>query len=331
MFGPDGWATAAPWIFEHAAAGLGIVDAHGRFLDVNAELCRLAGRSRPELLGMAPDDLFVEYVGPNAMEQLRMALAGQATTLGGRARVARPDGSTVWILASAALLRIPGVPSPFFFVQVQDITDLQEAQVALQSTAARLEHALEDVVAALSRAAESRDSYTAGHQLAVSQLATAIAVEMGLDAPVVSNVRMGSLLHDIGKLAVPIEILTRARRLTPAEHGVVETHPDAGAQFLDGVYLGEPIADIIRQHHERIDGSGYPAGLDGGQIRLESKIVAVADVVDAMCAHRPYRPAGSLDDAIELLRAGRGRSFDASVVDAAMDCARDVLGSRGRV
>jgi len=164
-----------------------------------------------------------------------------------------------------------------------------------------------------------RDPYTAGHQERVSQLACAIAKKLGLDKKQIEAVRLASLVHDIGKIAVPVEILTKASSLSDLEFAFIKAHPKTAYDILSNIEFPWPIAEIVLQHHERLDGSGYPQGLKGDQILLEARILAVADVVEAMSSHRPYRPALSLDEAVKELLRGRGKIYDPEVVGACVE------------
>ncbi|MEX2616929.1 MAG: HD domain-containing phosphohydrolase [Alphaproteobacteria bacterium] len=171
-------------------------------------------------------------------------------------------------------------------------------------------------ISAISRAVEARDSYTADHQRKVAELARRIGQGMNLPEHQVDGIRLGGTLHDIGKIAVPSEILTKPLKLSAHEMGLVKTHAVVGFEILGDVDLPWPIADIIHQHHERLNGSGYPNGLSGDSILLEARIVAVADVVDSIAAFRPYRPAFGLRKALDELSENRDRLYDKRVVDA---------------
>lgn len=165
---------------------------------------------------------------------------------------------------------------------------------------------------------EAKDRHTASHQKRVTELAHAIAVELGLSKERSRVVRIAGLLHDVGKTVIPSEILSKPGRLSDTELATVKTHPRAGYEMLKEMQVPVPIADIVAQHHERMDGSGYPSGLNGDQSALEARILAVADVVEAMTSEQPYRPAFSLDKALEEISGKRGKLCDASVVDACL-------------
>ncbi|BBN87326.1 MULTISPECIES: HD domain-containing phosphohydrolase [Azospira] len=178
--------------------------------------------------------------------------------------------------------------------------------------------ALNQVVAVLARAIEVRDPYTDGHQKRVSQLAGAIAERMGLPAAQVAGIRVGASIHDIGKIQVPAEFLSMPRRPSPDEFALIKAHVEAGYEILGDATFPWPIAQMVRQHHERLDGSGYPQGLKGDEISLEARIIAVADVVEAMSSDRPYRAALGLEAAKEEIRQHRGTLYDGAAVDACL-------------
>jgi PAS domain S-box-containing protein len=187
----------------------------------------------------------------------------------------------------------------------------------------RLHDAMMATVEAVSIALEKRDPYTAGHQNRVASLSVAIAREMGYSEERIEGIRLGSMVHDIGKISVPAEILNRPGRLSSDEFGIIKAHPEAGYDILKGVDFPWPIAQMVLQHHERIDGSGYPLGLKGAEITEEARILAVADVVEAITSHRPYRPSLGLDIALAEVERGRGSAYDPQVVDACLSLFRE--------
>lgn len=201
--------------------------------------------------------------------------------------------------------------------------DTQRIKVAHQQSGERLQQALLGTIRAIALTLEKRDPYTAGHQQRVAVLASAIAAEMGLEEEHIEGIRMGCLVHDIGKIHVPAEILSRPGRLSPVEFGIIKTHPQVGYDIIREVDFPWPVGEMILQHHERLDGSGYPGGLQGEAIVLEARILGVADVVEAMAAHRPYRPGLGIAPALEELERGRGTRYDAQVVDVCLHLFRD--------
>ena len=187
----------------------------------------------------------------------------------------------------------------------------------------RLRHGLEVTVEALASTVERRDAYTAGHQRRVSDIATGIARRMGLSEDVANGLRMASIIHDVGKVQVPAEILSKPGRLTPLEFALIKEHAQAGYDIIKDIDFPWPVANIVLQHHERLDGSGYPKGLKAGDILIEARILAVADVVEAMMSHRPYRPALGVDAALAEIEAGKDTLFDPAVVDACVALFRE--------
>lgn len=201
---------------------------------------------------------------------------------------------------------------------VQDVTASTLAEHALREQQTVLTKALEGTIHTVSMAVELRDPYTAGHQRRVAELACAIAKAMGLSEERIRGIHMGGLIHDIGKIGIPAEILSKPSRLTALELEIVQEHAAMGFNILKDVEFPWPVADIAHQHHERMDGSGYPQGLKGEAICLEARIIAVADVVESMASHRPYRPALGIPAARDELVRNRGKLYDAQVTDACL-------------
>ncbi len=202
---------------------------------------------------------------------------------------------------------------------IVDVTDRKRAVELLSEQMRRLESTMFGTVRAIAAITELRDPYTAGHERQVAAVARALGAELGLSADRCHGLEMIGLLHDIGKVAIPAQILAKPSALSTLEFEMVKTHPEAGAEILKGLEFPWPVAETILQHHERLDGSGYPGGLKGEQILLEARIIAVADVVAAMSAHRPYRPTLGVAAALEeITNHGRAR-YDQQVARA---CAR---------
>jgi PAS domain S-box-containing protein/putative nucleotidyltransferase with HDIG domain len=201
---------------------------------------------------------------------------------------------------------------------VHDVTASMFAEKALSEQQKVLEQALEGTIHTVSMAVELRDPYTAGHQRRVAELSCAIARQLGMDGERIRGIRLGATIHDIGKIGIPAEVLSKPSRLNDIELRIVQEHARMGYDILKEVRFPWPVADIAHQHHERMDGSGYPQGLKGDAISLEARIVAVADVVESMASHRPYRPSLGMDAAREEIVNGRGNLYDAQVVDACL-------------
>ncbi len=230
-------------------------------------------------------------------------------------RIIAAQGAVLWIedrtyvrdIADGAGIYLEGI--------VTDVTERHHAQE-------RLRQSLTQTIGAIAAAIDKRDPYTAGHQRRVAALSRAIAEQLGLGADQTEGVYLGALVHDVGKMAIPVDILSRPGRLSFEEFALVKTHVRAGVDVLRDVIFPWPIIDMVAQHHERLNGSGYPAGLSGDSIRLEARIIAVADVFESMSTHRPYRPALAVDVALDELSRGRSTLFDAEAVDACLAIAR---------
>jgi putative two-component system response regulator len=183
---------------------------------------------------------------------------------------------------------------------------------------AELEQMLDGVIRIVAQTIDSRDPYTAGHQSRVARLAAQMATEMGLSAQWVRDIQRAGMVHDVGKVSVPAEILNKPGQLSSLEFALVKAHPRTGYEILEGVKFEMPIAEAVHQHHERLDGSGYPRGLKGDEILLEARVLAIADVVEAMASHRPYRPALGLEPAIEEISRNRGVLYDMRAANACL-------------
>lgn len=206
------------------------------------------------------------------------------------------------------------------FNQVTEQThNLQKQSEILQKNVEYLRKIMGAIIQTLAMTVEAKDPYTAGHERRVADLARTIAFEMGLSRDDVEAIRLSAVVHDLGKLYVPSEILTKPGKLRDAEFALIKLHPEIAYDILKMIEFPWPLAEIVYQHHERLDGTGYPRGLKGDEIRMEARIIAVADVVEAMASHRPYRPTLGLDAALNEIRSKRGTAFDPAVVDICLD------------
>ena len=204
-----------------------------------------------------------------------------------------------------------------------DIADRAQVEEKLQHTLNSLRKAVSMTIQVLVSAIEVRDPYTAGHQRRVANLARAIATEMGLPADDVEGIRMAGYIHDIGKLSIPAEILSKPTKLTEIEFALIKEHSRSGYEILKDVESPWPLAEIVYQHHERMDGSGYPRKLKGDEIIIEARIIALADVVEAMASHRPYRPSLGIDLALAEIEKNRRIFYDDAVVAAGLRLFRE--------
>jgi putative nucleotidyltransferase with HDIG domain len=199
-----------------------------------------------------------------------------------------------------------------------EIAKRNRTEQKLKKGVERLNRSLEQSIVAIASVTEIRDPFTAGHQNRVTKLACAIAQEMGLAKGRHERLRLAAMVHDVGKVNIPTEILIKPDRLSEPEFNIIEAHPHIGHDILQGIDFSRPIAKIVLQHHELLDGSGYPQGLTGNDIMLEARILAVADVVEAMTSKRPYRPAHAMEGALEEIMHQRGVLYDPVVVDACL-------------
>ena len=208
-------------------------------------------------------------------------------------------------------------------VYAVEITRRRRAEDAAREASRKLLRSLEQTIAMMARAVEKRDPSTSGHQQRVAQIAVGIATGMGLAPERIEGLRLGATIHDIGKLHTPAELLTKPGKLMALELELIRQHPLTGYEIVKDVDFPWPVAQMVLQHHERMDGTGYPHGLKGEEILLEARILAVADVVDGLSTHRPHRPALGLEAALREIERMRGRWLDAQAVDACLRLFRD--------
>jgi len=200
-----------------------------------------------------------------------------------------------------------------------DTTERKEAKKTLEESHKKTIKLLEETIKTLATIVEVRDPYTAGHQKRVTQLATSIAKEMGLEQDRIDAIRTAAAIHDIGKINIAASILAKPGKISDLEYEMIKTHPKASFDMIKNIDFAQPVANIVLQHHERINGTGYPKGLCGDDIMLEAKILAVSDVVEAMASHRPYRPSLGIDAALEEIEKNKATLYDPGVVDACIE------------
>jgi len=229
----------------------------------------------------------------------------------------RTKCAEVWVSVSVQEIKDGGRRYGWVALHI-DITERKRVEEELRQSYVKLQRALEGTVHTLVSAIEMRDPYTGHHQRRVTRLACAIARDMGLPEEQIEGLRMAGLIHDLGKITIPAEILSKPDPLDDLQFGLIKMHPQVGYDVLKEVDFPWPVAQIVLQHHERLDGSGYPQGLSDDEIMLEARILAVADVVEAMASHRPYRPPRGLDKALEEISQNRGILYDPEVVDVCL-------------
>jgi PAS domain S-box-containing protein len=300
---------------EQGMMGVFLVELD-RIVYANRRLAETFGYGPDEMIGMdqramvMPEDL--EY----AEDKLRARLELGTPAVQFEFRGLRKDGSEIFVEGESRTIELHGRTMAVGIVT--DITKRREAEQRENGYVARLERVFHQTVELVAAIGELRDPYTHGHERRVAELAAAIAVQAGLDAQKVEGIRVASYLHNIGNVGVPAEILVKPSRLSALEFEMVRGHAQAGYEIIRQVDFPWPVADIVRQHHERLDGSGYPQRLKDNEILLEARILAVADTVEAMCSHRPYRPALGIDRALAEIQTNRGRLYDPVVVDACL-------------
>ena len=303
-------------LLDHNPAAI-VVHVGGTIVNANTASLDLVAASSPEdALGKQ----IFDFVHPDyrniVLERIKLCQAEGKFAKPIEERFLRLDGKSVDVEVTAIPITYQGKPATQ--VVFWDITNRKQAEDSIQTHLDELSKTLKGTVDALSSAVETRDPYTAGHQKEVARFACAVAEEMGFPEELIEGLRVASLLHDLGKIKIPAEILSKPTTLTDIEYELIKTHPQAGHEILKTISFPWPVGKIVLQHQERMDGSGYPDGLKGDEICIEARILGVVDVVEAMCAHRPYRSSRGLDKAIEEIKQNRGRLYDADVVDACL-------------
>lgn len=294
--------TSLRAIAENVADGIVLVDRRGCVVFSNQAAENLLCASPGGLIGTA----FVYRFGTGAPMEIDLPCCDEGPKVA-EMRVSK----TVW------------EDEECFIVSMRDVTEHRRSQEEIFRTSESLKRALAGTVQAMSMTVEMRDPYTAGHQRRMADLAGAIAAEMGMDEEQVDFIRIAGSIHDIGKISVPSEILSKPAKLSETEFNLIKAHPQTGHDILKGIEFSLPIADIILHHHERLNGSGYPDGLKGDEIMPESRILAVADVVEAIASHRPYRATLGLEAALEEIDKNRGILYDPAVSDACLRLFRE--------
>lgn len=302
-------------LFDNSPEGVVIQGIDGTVLKVNRMFCEMFGYSHEEVIGQDLDLLVGsdKNIRKEASSFTKKSLNGEEITFESIRQ--KKDGSRFHVLAFGFPITSEGKVVAIYGMY-RDISDRKQAEEALRQSSEKLEKALDDTVKLLAGTMRIRDVYTADHQENTARLVDAIAREMGLSEERCRGLWVAAMIHDIGKLQIPGEILNKPTSLSSLEYEIVKRHAEVGAETLRGVSFPWDVANIIAQHHERLDGSGYPRGLKGKDIIEDARILSVADVVEAMCSHRPFRPAHSVDAALEAIRSGSGTLFDKKVVQA---------------
>jgi PAS domain S-box-containing protein/putative nucleotidyltransferase with HDIG domain len=294
-----------------------IVTPEGKIIYVNQACAEASLRADDEMIGHSLSEFLVIAKGQNADELPRRVLDGGALHRTEAAWVSKYDVRRLIDWSINPIILDQGRETYVVFTGI-DITGQKRAEEIIERDAAEIHDVLANSVSAFALTVEARDPYTAGHQTRVAKLAAAIAEDLGLSPDQIEGIVFGAMIHDIGKIYVPSEILNRPGRLSRQEFNIITAHPGVGFDIVKGLAFPWPIREMIHQHHERIDGSGYPQGLKGNEIAIESRVISVADVVEAVSSHRPYRASLGIEKGLEVLKEGRGSHFDPAVVDACM-------------
>ncbi|MEQ8200010.1 MAG: HD domain-containing phosphohydrolase [Syntrophomonadaceae bacterium] len=306
-----------------------VIDKAGQVLYWNREMVELTGFPASSMVGRDNYEYAVPFYGTRRPILLDM-IVDDTISFDNQYVYVHRDGDVLYTETKIGQLKgkpriLWGRAAPLYNTKgeivgaiesIRDITERKQAEEDLLKSHEKLEAIFSGTVNALAVTTEKRDQYTAGHQHRVAALACGIAREMGLPDKTIDDIRIAGTLHDIGKLYVPLDILSQPGRLTEIEYLFIKTHPTAGYDILKSIPFDAPIAEIIMQHHERIDGTGYPKGLKGDEILLPARIIAVADVFEAMASHRPYRASLGVDRALDEIEKNAGRLYDQKVVEA---------------
>jgi PAS domain S-box-containing protein len=295
----------------------------GNFTFVNDSMIRLLQYSREELIGMNSRT----YIPQDELEEVykafgRVYLTGKIIKWYPVTNI-RKDGTPLFLEDSISCLRDKEGRIIGFRGISRDITEHKKDEKKLNQTLENLRKALGGIIQVISSTVETKDPYTAGHQRRVADLARTIATEMRLSDDQREGLRMAGTIHDLGKISVPAEILSKPTKLTEIENKLIQAHSQVGYDILKGIEFPWPIADMVLQHHERMNGTGYPRGLKGEAISLEARILMVADVVEAMASYRPYRPALGVDAALEEIEKNKRTLYDPVVVEMCLRLFRE--------
>jgi PAS domain S-box-containing protein len=308
-------------LVEQSITGIYIIQ-DGSLVYVNPRFAEIRGySSADEVIGRDPLHLIAEKDRGTVAENNRRLLAGEIPSINYSFTALRKDGSSVDVGVHSALATYRGRPA--IIGLLQDISEKKRAEEQIQRYIQQLKTAFMSTVEVATTLSEMRDPYTAGHERRVAEIAVAIGAELGFDARRQEGLRVAGYLHDIGKITIPSEILSKPGKLSAIEFQLIQGHARASYDVLKDVEFPWPVAQVALQHHERMDGSGYPQGLKGEAILLDARIMAVADVVEAMSSHRPYRPGLGIDKALAEIERGRGTAYDADAVDACLRLFRE--------
>ena len=309
-------------ITENSSDIIVITDKNGDIKYCSRSIERYTGYKPDELIGRVVLTLIHPDDKKRAVGDFSKAILAKDSAIPNAFRIVRKDGAERYFEGLGKnLLDNPAVEG--FIMNVRDVTERKQTDEELKQTLESLRKSVGATIQVMVSAIEMRDPYTAGHQIRTADLARAIATEMGLPKDKIDGIRMAGSIHDIGKLSIPAEILSKPTKLTNNEFNLIKDHSRSGYEMLKNVESPWPLAQIVYQHHERMDGSGYPRNLKGDEILIEARIMAVADVVEAMASHRPYRPGLGIDAALAEIEKNKGTHYDNTVADACLRLFRE--------
>ncbi len=304
-------------LFDEAQDGIALANEEtGEILDCNQALCFMTGKNKTEILGQPQSILHSPHRLINGHSSSFPVPETEDPGKSIEDNLLSKSGKMIPVEIRSSRVRTNG--GDYLLGIFRDITDRKLAEKKLLQILVRLRKALNTTIQVMVSTIETKDPYTAGHQIRSATLAWAIAIEMGLTQDKIDGLRMASSIHDIGKLSIPAEILSKPTKLSEIEFSLIKEHPQKGYEILRNIESPWPLAEIVFQHHERMDGSGYPRGLKGDDILVEARVLMVADVVEAMATHRPYRPALGIDKALEEISHNKGILYDPEVVEVCL-------------
>ncbi|MCX8083203.1 MAG: PAS domain-containing protein [bacterium] len=308
-------------LLNHLPEKIFYKDIQSRYIMINKSLADDIGIKPEDIIGKTDFDVFPHHIAEQYRKNdIRIIRTGKAKQF---LEPYCPPGRKCVVQCIKIPLKDRKGKVTGILGMAYDITDKMNLIKKLQRTLKDFQQTFNEIIKAIMDIVETRDPYTAGHQKGTEKLACAIAEELGCSKKTIEQLRIASAIHDLGKIFVPMDILNKPARLNDVEYEFVKTHSSHGYKLLNDIKLLSHIAKIVYQHHERINGTGYPEGKKNGEISLEARILAVADVIEAMTSHRPYRPAHTLEEALEEIEKNAGILYDKRVVNATLKLFRE--------
>lgn len=317
----EDWEYRYHEYFENFPAALYKSTPGGKFLEINKAFYNLFGFKKKTDVTLKGAHQF--YVRAQDRKKWTKLMNSRGLVNNFKVQCYLHSGNKIWIKDYARTVRDKSGNILYYEGYIEDINKQVKYENALKETLSKLRKSFGGTIQIITALVEQRDPYTAGHQRSVADLARAIGKQMGISKNTIDGIRMAGSVHDLGKMSIPAEILSHPGKLNKIEMTLVQNHPKTGYNILKDIKFPWPVAKIVLQHHERMDGSGYPQGMKGEDILLEARILAVADVVEAMDSHRPYRPALGIEAALKEIEENKGRLYDPAAVDACVKLFRE--------